>query len=52
MLSTFIPHETSTVDDKYPLWFTKKKKIIQEKNNIDNSYRNSKTIMTYTTCED
>ena len=52
MLSTFIPHETSTVDDKYPLWFTKKKKFIQEKSNIDNSYRNSKTIITYTTCED
>ena len=27
ILSNFIPHETVTVDDNDPLWFTKKSKI-------------------------
>ena len=45
ILSNFIPHETLTVDDKDPRWFTKKKKkknLIQEKSNVYKSYRNSK----------
>ena len=43
MLSNLIPHETLTVDDKDPPWFTKKiKNLIQEKNNVYKSYRNSK----------
>ena len=41
ILSNFIPHET--VNDKDPPWFTKKNKnLIQEKNNVYKSYRNSK----------
>ena len=43
ILSNFIPHETLTVDDKDPPWFTKKiKNLIQEKNNVYKSYQNSK----------
>ena len=43
ILSNFIPHETLTIDDKDPPWFTKKiKNITQEKNNVYKSYRNSK----------
>ena len=43
ILSNFIPHETLTVDDKGPLWFTKKLiNLIQEKKNVYKSYRNSK----------
>ena len=43
VLSNFISHETLTVDDKDPPWFTKKiKNIIQEKNNVYKSHRNSK----------
>ena len=42
--SNFIPHETLTIDDKDPHWFTKKiKNIIQEKSNVYKSYRNSKS---------
>ena len=42
-LSNFIPHETVTVDDKEPPWFTKKmRNLIQEKNNVYISYRNGK----------
>ena len=43
IISNFIPHETLTIDDKDPLSLQKiKKKITQEKNNVDKSYRNSK----------
>ena len=43
ILFNFIPHETLTVDDKDPPWFTKKiKNLIQEKNNVYKSYQNSK----------
>ena len=43
IMSNFIPHETLTIDDKDPLSLQKiKKKITQEKNNVDKSYRNSK----------
>ena len=31
ILSNFIPHETLTIDDKDPTWFTKKKKKISTK---------------------
>ena len=37
ILSNFIPHETLTIDDKTPPWFTKKN-IIQEKSNVYKSY--------------
>ena len=44
ILSNFIPHKTLTVDDKDPSWFTKKiKNLIQEKNNVYKSYRNSES---------
>ena len=42
ILSNFIPYRTVTVDDNNPPWFTKKKNLIQEKNNVYKSYRNSK----------
>ena len=42
ILSNFIPHKTVTVDDNDPSWFTKKKNLTQEKNNVYTSYRNSK----------
>ena len=43
ILSNFIPHETLTVDGKDSPWFAQKiKSLIQEKNNIYKSYRNSK----------
>ena len=40
ILSNFILHEILTIDDKDPPWFTKKN-IIQEKNSVYKSYRNS-----------
>ena len=44
ILSNFSPRETVTVDDNDPPWFTKKNKnLIQEKNNVYKSYRNSKS---------
>ena len=44
IFSNFTPHETLTIDDKDPPWFTKKiKNIIHEKNNVYKSYRNSKS---------
>ena len=47
VLSNFIPHQTLTVDDNHPPipppWFTIKN-LIQEKNNVYKSYRNSKKI--------
>ena len=43
-------HQPLMINTRFGL--QKKKNSIQEKNNIDNSYRNSKTIITYTTCED
>ena len=43
ILSNFIPHETLTIDDIDPPWFTKEvKNIIQEENDVYKSYRNSK----------
>ena len=43
ILSNLIPYETLTVDDKDPPWFTKKiKNLVQEKNNVCKSYKNSK----------
>ena len=42
ILSNFIAHETSTVDDKDSPWF-RKKNLIQEKNNSYKSYLNSKS---------
>ena len=43
ILSNFIPHETWTIDDKDPLGLqNKQKNIIQEKNNVYKSFRNSK----------
>ena len=43
ILSNFIPHETVTVDNNDPPWFTKKIiNLIQKKNNLYKSYRNSK----------
>ena len=43
ILSNFIPHETTTVDDNDRSWFTKQiKNLIQENNNVYKSYRNSK----------
>ena len=41
VLSSFIPHKTLTIDGK-DLLGLKKKKIMQEKNNVYKSYRNSK----------
>ena len=41
ILSNFIPHETVTVDENNPPWFTKKN-LIHEKNNVYKRYRNSK----------
>ena len=40
ILSSFVPHETLTVDDKDPPWL--QKKIIREKSNVYKSYRNTK----------
>ena len=42
ILSNFIPYRTVTVDDNNPPWFTKKKNLIQEKNNVYKRYRNRK----------
>ena len=44
IISNFSPRETITVDDNDPPWFTKKiKNLIQEKNSVYKSYRNSKS---------
>ena len=46
MLSDFIPHETITIDDRYPPWINCKiKHLINEKNAAYNNYlKNNKTI--------
>ena len=49
-LSNFIPHETVTVDDKEPPWFTKKmRNLIQGKNNVYISIGMVKEIIAHST---
>ena len=48
ILSSFIPQETLTVDDKEPPWFIKKiKNLIQEKNNVCKSYLSSRNTLDF-----
>ena len=47
ILSSFIPHETLTVDDKYPPWFTRNiKNLIQEKKVFIEAIKIVTTIIT------
>ena len=44
ILSSFIPHQTITIDDKDPPWFnTKLKSLFQEKNKIYKNFHKNRS---------